>query len=390
MKFAFHVSPNLQSPNSTQRIMRELTIGLLVVFAASDIYYFSRWGASVGVRPLILLAASLITTFICEAIFAKAKKKDVKDVITHSFGWVTSIILVMMCPIDIEVYPVIIATVFAIVFGRLVFGGFGFNIYNPAAIGRAVIFASFSGATINLLSSATPTTMMANTFNWLPGTEKALQAFLDQVGGWGGLALGFYPGAIGETMSILILLVGIYLIWRNVIDWRVPVFYLGTIFVIGMIIAAATGIDSYHGIPAILWYPTLQVLTGGVIFGAVFMLTDPVTMPTVPAGRIFYAMCAAAITVLIRVKGNYPEGCMYSILIMNTFTPMIELALDAPQLKQIKKAWIMIACAAVFAICVGFYGSTNKPQRAVPSDLASEACVMEMTTAPADSQEAAA
>lgn len=376
MKFAFHVSPNLQSPNSTQKIMRELTIGLLVVFAASDIYYFVQYGAGVGLQALLLLACSLITTFVCEAIFAKVKKKDIKSFLSHSFGWVTSIILVMMCPITITPYAVIIATVFAIVFGRLVFGGFGYNIYNPAAVGRAVIFASFSGATTRIISGATPTAQLSSLFNWLPGTETALDAYLNTVGGWGGLAMGFYPGAIGETMSVLILLVGAYLIWRNVIDWRVPVFYLGTIFVMGMVIAALTGIEAWHGIPAILWYPLLQVLAGGVIFGAVFMLTDPVTMPTVPSGRIFYAICAAAITVLIRVKGNLPEGCMYSILIMNTFTPMIELALDAPQLKQMKKAWTMIACAAVFALCVAFYGSTNKPQRAVPEELKS-AYVME-------------
>lgn len=105
-------------------------------------------------------------------------------------------------------------------------------------------------------------------------------------------------------MSLLILLIGIWLIVKNVIDWRIPVFYLGTIAVIAMIIAIATGIESRHGVPGFIWYPLLHLLTGGVIFGGVFMLTDPVTMPTVPSGRIFFAMCAAAITVLIRVKAT--------------------------------------------------------------------------------------
>lgn len=382
MKFSFHVSPNLQTPNSTQKIMRDLTIALLVVFAASDIYYFVSYGSRAGLQALLLLAASLVTTFVCEAIFAKAKKKDIKYVITHSFGWVTSIILVMMCPINIPVYAVIIATLFAIVFGRLVFGGFGYNIYNPAAVGRAVIFASFSGATTRIITGATPTAALAGSFGWLPGTENALQAFLDTVGGWGGLAMGFYPGAIGETMSVLILLCAIFLIVRNVIDWRIPVFYLGTIAVIAMVIAMMTGVQAYNGIPGFLWYPMLHLLTGGVIFGAVFMLTDPVTMPTNPAGRIFYAICAAAITMLIRVKGNLPEGCMYSILIMNTFTPMIELALDRPQLKQVKKAWTMIACAAVFALCVAFYGSTVKPQRAVPEEFKNESAMTQVVDMP--------
>lgn len=359
MKFAFHVSPNLQTKNSTQRIMRDLTIGLGVVFAASVIYYWMTYGPSYGLQPILLLACSLATTFICEAVFAKAKKSSIKETITHSFGWVTSLILVMMCPISITPYAVIVATFFAIAIGRLVFGGFGFNIYNPAAVGRAVIFASFSGAATKLVTSATPTGVLAETFKWLPTTEKALQSFLDYTGGWSGLWLGTYPGAIGETFSLLILVVGVVLALRHVLDWRLPVFYLGGIFVIAMVIALLKGVEAYHGIPGFLWYPMLHLLTGGVIFGGVFMLTDPVTVPTVPSGRIFFALCAAAITVLIRMNGNLPEGCLYSILIMNTFTPMIEQTLDRPQLAQMKKAWLMIACALVFGLCVSFYSASN-------------------------------
>lgn len=370
MKFTFHVSPNLQAPGSTQRIMRDLTLGLLIVFAASVIYYFTAYGANVGLQAIILLLCSLATTFVCEAIFAKIEKQNIKEFITHSFGWVTSLILVMMCSINITPYAIIIATLFAIVIGRLVFGGFGFNIYNPAAVGRAVIFASFSGATTRLVTSATPTGVLAGTFRWLPGTADALQSFLDSVGGWGSLFLGTYPGAIGETFSLLIVVVGIFLIIRNVIDWRIPVFYLGTIFVITAVVAVFEGVEPWHGIPGFLWYPMLHLVTGGVIFGAFFMLTDPVTAPTVPAGKIFFAICAAAITCLIRLKGNLPEGCLYSILIMNTFTPMIESALDRPQLAQKKKAWLMIACATVLSLCVSFYAaSTLRPVKA-PQNLA--------------------
>lgn len=277
MKYTFHVSPNLQSKNSTQQIMRDLTIGLLVVFVASVIYYSTAFGINVGLQAVILLACSLVTTFVCEAVFAKLKKKSVKDVITHSFGWVTSIILVMMCPMNITPYAIIIATFFAIAVGRLMFGGFGYNIFNPAAVGRAVIFASFSGATTRLVTSATPTGILAGSFKWLPMTEVALESYLDRVGGFGSLFLGTTPGAIGETFSILILLVGVFLVLRGVIDWRIPTFYLGTIFVITCALALLTGVQPYHGIPGWIWYPVLHLITGGVIFGGVFMLTDPVT-----------------------------------------------------------------------------------------------------------------
>lgn len=360
MKFAFHVSPNEQQKHaSTPQIMRDLTIGLGVIFVCSLIYYAVSYGMNYALQEILLLLCSLVTTFVCEAIFAKVKKEDIKKFISHSYGWVTALILVMMCPVSITPYAIIVATVFAIAIGRLVFGGFGNNIYNPAAVGRAVIFACFSGAATNLVTSATPTGVLAGTFRWMPGTAAALDSFLDTVGGWFGLFMGTYPGAIGETFSIAIILVGLYLIYKNVIDWRMPVVYLGTIFIVTMFIAIFSGIQSYGWVPGWIWYPCLHLLTGGVMFGAFFMLTDPVTIPTVPAGRVFFAACAAVITVLIRVKGNLPEGCLYSILIMNTFTPMIEGALDLPQFKQIKKAWIMLACALIFGLGVAFYASST-------------------------------
>lgn len=365
MKYVFHVSPNLQSKNSTQNIMRDLTIGLSVVFLCSLIYYATSYGMNYALQEILLLLCSLVTAFICEAVFAKVKKQDIKNFITHSFAWVTCLIMVMMCTIDTPVYAIIIATFFAVAVGRLMFGGFGQNIYNPAAVGRAVIFASFSGMTSNLVTSATPTGVLASTFRWLPGSADALHSFLDAYGGWGGLFMGTYPGAMGETFTLAIILVGIFLIVRNVIDWRVPVMYLGTIFVIAALIAAFSGIDSWNGIPAILWYPCLHLLVGGVVFGAFFMLTDPVTMPVVPAGRVFFAICAGIITMLIRMKGNFVEGCLYSILIMNTFTPLIEQMFDKPQLTQIKKGWIVCLCSLLAAVGVAFYAAqTIRPVRA--------------------------
>ncbi len=114
---------------------------------------------------------------------------------------------------------------------------------------------------------------------------------------------------------------------------RVPVVYLGTIFVLTAVVAAITGIDSYHGIPAVIWYPLLHLLTGGVIFlVSVFMLTDPVTSPTSASGRVVFAMGAAILTTLVRLKANLPEGCLYSILLMNMFTPWIESYFDGKQL----------------------------------------------------------
>ena len=216
MKFTFHVSPSIKNNLSTQRIMKELSLSLLVVFVAAVIYYASAWGASAALHCVLLLACSLITTFVCESIFAKIMKKDIKTFLKSSFGWVTAIILTLMVPVNMSCYAVIIATIFAIVLAKLLFGGFGQNIFNPAAVGRAVILQAFTGVSVGLITQATPTTVIASAYHWLPANATVLDSFLSQYGGFAGLALGTYPGSIGETFSILILIIGVVLAVRPV------------------------------------------------------------------------------------------------------------------------------------------------------------------------------
>lgn len=358
MKFNFHVSPSLKGNLTTKEIMKELTLGLLLVFVLAVFYYASAYGSRYALQAILLLVCSLVTTLVCEFLFAKIRKRDPKKEIQNSFGWVTAIILTLMVPISTRPYALIISSAFAIIFGKMLFGGFGHNIFNPAAVGRAVIFATFTGASTNLVTSATPTALIANSYGWVPANADALDGFLSQVGGWSSLFLGTYPGALGETFTIAIVLIGIFLIVRKIIDWRVPVVYLGTIFVMTAIVAIITGVGSYHGIPGFIWYPVLHLILGGVVFGAFFMLTDPVTSPTSAAGRTIFALGAGILTVLIRLTGNLPEGCLYSILLMNMMTPLIESLLDGKQLDILKKAkhgFIYLALVGlaitIFAAC---------------------------------------
>lgn len=358
MKFNFHVSPSLKGNLTTKEIMKELTLGLLLVFVLAVFYYASAYGSRYALQAILLLVCSLVTALVCEFLFAKIRKRDPKKEIQNSFGWVTAIILTLMVPISTRPYALIISTAFAIIFGKMLFGGFGHNIFNPAAVGRAVIFATFTGASTNLVTSATPTALIANSYGWVPANADALDGFLSQVGGWSSLFLGTYPGALGETFTIAIVLIGIFLIVRKIIDWRVPVVYLGTIFVMTAIVAIITGVGSYHGIPGFIWYPVLHLILGGVVFGAFFMLTDPVTSPTSAAGRTIFALGAGILTVLIRLTGNLPEGCLYSILLMNMMTPLIESLLDGKQLDILKKAkhgFIYLALVGlaitIFAAC---------------------------------------
>lgn len=358
MKFNFHVSPSLKGNLTTKEIMKELTLGLLLVFVLAVFYYASAYGSRYALQAILLLVCSLVTTLVCEFLFAKIRKRDPKKEIQNSFGWVTAIILTLMVPISTRPYALIISTAFAIIFGKMLFGGFSHNIFNPAAVGRAVIFATFTGASTNLVTSATPTALIANSYGWVPANADALDGFLSQVGGWSSLFLGTYPGALGETFTIAIVLIGIFLIVRKIIDWRVPVVYLGTIFVMTAIVAIISGVGSYHGIPGFIWYPVLHLILGGVVFGAFFMLTDPVTSPTSAAGRTIFALGAGILTVLIRLTGNLPEGCLYSILLMNMMTPLIESLLDGKQLDILKKAkhgFIYLALVGlaitIFAAC---------------------------------------
>ncbi len=129
-------------------------------------------------------------------------KKDIKTFLKSSFGWVTAIILTLMVPVNMSCYAVIIATIFAIVLAKLLFGGFGQNIFNPAAVGRAVILQAFTGVSVGLITQATPTTVIASAYHWLPANASVLDSFLSSVWWICRFSSGTYPGSIGETFSL--------------------------------------------------------------------------------------------------------------------------------------------------------------------------------------------
>lgn len=342
MKFTFNPAPNYKCKLSTQQIMRELAIGLFVVYAFSLFYYGTQYGVPYLTQALLIMLVSLVSACAVEVLWALATKQKALNFIKTSFPYITAMIFALMLPINTSLYAVAVSSAMAILFGKLVFGGFGQNIFNPAAVGRAIIFAAFTASTTDIVTSVTPTTLMAGQYHWLVTDASLASELLQSVGGLGNLFIGMYPGALGETSALLIGLVGIALAYRKVIDWRVPVVYIGTVFVLTACIAVFTG--------AGVWYPFYHILSGGLFFGAVFMATDPVTSPTSAAGRCIFALGCGIITVLIRVKANLPEGVLYSILIMNTLSPMIERALDGEQRKTMKKAIKMFVGTAIVGL----------------------------------------
>lgn len=346
MNFITRKSPNYRQKLSTQRIMVELTLGLLAVALAAVYYYTKTVGISVGLRVLYVVATAVLVNVVLEVGYGVYKKKSVKDIFFQEFPWITGLIFGLAIPVTTNLYVVGMSTAIGVVFGKIVFGGFGQNIFNPAGVSRAIVFSSFSKpvvdkivSTSDVFTSATPANLMAS-FNWLP-SEAAFQSKAFAHLGLKELALGSHFGAIGEKFSLVILVVGIILAIRRVLDWRMPAVFLITLFVTSGIIGAYNGLG--------LWYPLAFIMSGGVMYGAVFMITDPVTSPTQRSGRITFALGVAMLTLLIRFKANLPEGVIFAILIMNMMTPVIEDFFNGQQIK-LRKRYIATMLSMLVAI----------------------------------------
>jgi electron transport complex protein RnfD len=346
MKFTFRPSPNYRQPLSTQRIMTELTIGIALVLAYNVGYYFVTFGSEYGFHALAMIGTALAVSIAVESLWAIFyAKKNVFKYLSQSFPWVTALLFVGMMGINKPLYVIIVGTLVAILVGKLIFGGFGQNIFNPAGVGRAFSVLAFGGFIASqfpdIVTGATPNNVM-ETLGWVITKPEAVSAYLNQFHGLWGLFTGQYVGALGETNTLLIMAVGVYLSFRKIIDWRVPVVFIASLFGFATIVMYFKGMG--------WWYPFFFISTGGAMFGAVFMLTDPVTSPTSIPGRILFAIGVAFLTTLIRVKGNLPEGVIRSILFMNMMTPLIDRLMDGWPLKSMKKYAISIGSVLVVAI----------------------------------------
>lgn len=358
MKFITKVSPNNRDKDhSTVGIMAELAVGLMVIFVFSMVFYFQEYGMEYVIHGVGLMVSSILVALATEAVFAMATKKKVGYHIKNSFPLVTAIILTLTVPISTSYFAIGVASFFAIFFGKLVFGGFGHNIFNPAGVGRMVIFSSLVGSTVaDVTTSATPISSMANA-GWMIKDAAVTEKFLEQFGGLSNLLLGWYPGALGETSALLILLVGIYLAYRKVLDWKVPAVYVGSVFIFTTIIALTNGVG--------MWYPMFHVLSGGLMFGAVFMATDPVTNPTTISGRMVYSIGLAMLTVIIRLQSSLPGGVVYAILIMNMVSPLIDKLTDGWSIYSVKKYTASIAVTFVLGLILTFMAGNGLEPKAI-------------------------
>ena len=224
-------------------------------------------------------------------------------------------------PSNLPVWIIILGALFAIGVGKMSFGGLGCNPFNPALAGRVFLLLSFpvqmtSWPVVGQLTAYTDATTGATPLAIMKGIIGGVQGFsIDQLPDSFSLLIGQNGGCIGEV-SALALLIGLgYMLWKKIITWHIPVSILVTVFVFAGIMHLVD--------PAKYVSPVLQLLSGGLMLGAVFMATDYVTSPMSKKGMLIYGVCIGLLTVIIRLFGAYPEGMSFAILIMNAFTPLI-------------------------------------------------------------------
>ena len=297
--FVVSGTPHVRSKESIQSIMRDVIIALVPATAAG-IYYF-------GMNALVLVIAAIVSAVAFEALCQKVMKKPVT--VSDLSAVVTGLLLAMNLPAAAPVWVAIVGSAFAIIFGKQLFGGLGQNFINPALAGRAFLLASYPTEMttwsvpngLEVADAATYATPLAQL------KAGALDANLVD------LMLGKCGGTIGETCAIALIIGGVYLLYKHVISWKIPVIYIATVAILFAVIGR-------QGVRM----PLQEIMAGGVMLGGIFMATDYASSPVTPKGQIIFAVGAGLITYLIRTFGGYPEGVSYSILIMNCCVPLIE------------------------------------------------------------------
>ena len=296
-------SPHLHTTKSVNKIMWSVIIALIPAMAMS-FYYF-------GSQAIWMIAICVIAAVATEMLmnFMKGEKITISD----GSAIITGILLAMTLPPSFRLSSAALGAIVAISLGKHIFGGLGYNIFNPALLGRAFLQASFPVAittwsnpitekysTIDAVSTATP----LGSFKF----EKILTDYSD-------LLSGNVGGSLGETSAIAILLGGIFLLILKNADWRIPLSFIGSVLILGGIFWLLDP-NQYPD-------PVFHLLSGGLLFGAFFMATDMVTSPITPKGGWIFGAGAGILVVIIRLFGGLPEGVMYSILLMNGVTPLI-------------------------------------------------------------------
>lgn len=286
-------SPHIRTSETVDKVMYDVIIALVPALLMA-VYVFKT-------RALIVTAVSVIFCMLTELVFNKIRK--VECTLHDGSAIVTGLLFAFVIPVGMSLQYVAIGAVVSIALGKMLFGGLGQNVFNPALVGRAFVQASWPVA----ITSFTLDGMAGATM--LDAMKRGIPEILIREGNpYAQALIGQMGGCLGETSALALLIGGAYLIYKKQIDWKMPVIIIATV-------AVLTGIAGRD--------PLMHILSGGLMLGAFFMATDMVTSPVTPKGKLIYAFGIGALIALIRMKGGYPEGTAFSILIMNGVTPLI-------------------------------------------------------------------
>lgn len=323
------MGPFIKSEKNTNDIMKHLLIALtpIVLFAYIKnglMPFVKGYTNLLGLfYPLIFILIATSSTFIFETIYKLLfEHKKLKEAIQNSYSIFPGLFLGLILPLNTPIIILIIAAFISSIIAKMLFGGFGNNIFNPALIGRLFVISAYAlvitknggylnSYEIDTITSGTPLTN-ANLIEGIGTYETLVKPY----GSLLNFFVGTIPGAVGETSAFLCLIGLAYLTYFKAVKWKIPVTYILTVFAMTYVIGGMNN----QGI----WYPLFQIFSGGLMFGAVFMATDPVTSPVTPIGQILYGMFLGILTVTFRFLTPFPEGVLTSILTMNMFVVILD------------------------------------------------------------------
>ena len=316
-KLIVSLSPHAHGTDTVERNMYGVIIALIPALLVS-FYFF-------GLGSIIVTATSVAACVFFEWAISKYILKQERLTILDGSAALTGLLLALNLPSNLPIWIILIGALFAIGVAKMTFGGLGHNIFNPALLGRCALLVAFPAQMTSwplpgqwlhytdAVTGATPLALMQeavrsgdmNILAQLPDSFSLLFADISLNGG---------AGAIGEICDLALIVGLIFMLWRKIITWHIPVSILGTVFVFAGLLHIANPIYAA---------PDVVILSGGLMLGAIFMATDYVTSPMTPKGQIIYGIAIGFLTIIIRNWGAYPEGMSFAILIMNAFTPLI-------------------------------------------------------------------
>jgi electron transport complex protein RnfD len=315
-KFVVSLSPHAHGTDSVERNMYGVIIALVPALLVSFLYF--------GLGSAVVCAVSVAACVFFEWAISKYVLKR-QPTIADGSAILTGLLLGFNLPSNLPIWIIVIGALVAIGIGKMTFGGLGCNPFNPALVGRCFLLVSFPaqmtswpvvgqlGYYSDVTTGATPLSVMKEAIK--TGDASVLEQLPDSFTMLlGNPANGFGAGTIGEVCALALIIGLVYMLVRKIITWHIPVSIILTVF-------AFSGL--LHLTNPIYANPVAEILSGGLMLGAIFMATDYVTSPMTGKGQLIYGVCIGLLTVVIRNWGSYPEGMSFAILIMNAFTPLI-------------------------------------------------------------------